>query len=396
MLSLRLGLTYVVICCGLTAQRPLNLLFYGNSYSLDNATVPAMVRAIATQAGHPTPRIVPRLFGGTNLAYHRNDPAQVAAIANSLPAGETWDFVVIQGLSVEPTVNQGNPAAFRANAVGIVGNVRAHSPSARAILYQTWARGPGHAFYPAAFPEVWAMHTEVRDNYAAAASDIDQAFGPGTARVARAGNGVAMMGYNPAYYHPDLSHPGKPMTILAAMTIYAAIWQSSIYSIATDFSGNGLLATHFRNNLFDPADWTLVRGYADMVAERAIRRFPGSGEDLVTRCTSALPDASAIVRSTMGSDMTFELRSPMSRYNGATGVLFVDVRPTGPTPGFPELWLGASAVPLAAGSLTGGLRQTVRLPFLSEPVLVQGLAIAASRATGHPFTCTDGQELRTN
>jgi hypothetical protein len=275
MRSLVVSLALAVASLNATAQRPLNLLFYGNSYSLDNGTVPAMVRAIAAQAGHPSPRIVPRLFGGTNLAYHRTDPAQVAAISNSLPAGEHWDFVVIQGLSVEATINQGDPAAFRANALGVVANVRAHSPAARAVLYQTWARGPGHPFYPAAFPNVWAMHTEVRDNYSLAARDIDQTYGPGTARVARAGTGVAMLGFDATYYHPDLSHPLRPMTLLAAMTIYSAIWESAVYTINTDFDGTGPLATYFRAAGYSRAQWSSMRGYADLAGAPTVRRYPG-------------------------------------------------------------------------------------------------------------------------
>lgn len=395
MRSLVVSLVLAVASLNATAQRPLNLLFYGNSYSLDNGTVPAMVRAIAAQAGHPAPRVVPRLFGGTNLAYHRTDPAQVAAISNSLPAGEQWDYVVIQGLSVEATVNQGDPAAFRANALGIVANVRAHSPAARAVLYQTWARGPGHPFYPAAFPNIWAMHTEVRDNYSAAARDIDQANGPGTARVARAGTGVAMLGFDVTYYHPDLSHPLRPMTLLAAMTIYSAIWESAIYTINTDFDGSGPLATYFRTAGYTSGQWSLMRGYADMVAAVNVRRYAGSSEDLYSDCEVTARDTAAVVSVQVGNQLTVGLTSPNGRYSNVAAALFLDLRPQGPSTLFPELWLTYRAVPVAVGTLGTGLRRTIPITRQSEPMLLQGIALGPSTAWGgRPFTCADGQEIR--
>ena len=115
-----------------------NLLFYGNSYSLRNGTVANMVQLIAIQSGRPTPTIVKRFAGGQDLDYHANNPGQVAAISNALPNNQDWDFVVMQGQSTEATQALGDPADFRANAAAIMGNVRNHSPSVKAVLYQTW------------------------------------------------------------------------------------------------------------------------------------------------------------------------------------------------------------------------------------------------------------------
>lgn len=383
-----------VVRADAAAQRPLNLLFYGNSYSLDNATVPAMVKAIAAEAGQPTPNVVPRLFGGSSLAFHRNDPEQVAAIANSLPPGETWDYVVIQGLSVEATVDQGDPVAFRANALGIATNVRAHSPAARVILFQTWARGLGHAFYPAAFPGPLAMHNEVHANYALAAEDLGRAFGSGTARVARAGEAVARLAFAPGYYHPDLSHPAREMTLLAAMTIYSAIWQAPVYPLSPDFTGTGLLANHFRAQGYWAGQWYAMRGYADMVADRAVRRCPGSGEDLLVRVSTTSPDAAALVRVANGARVTLSLRSPNGIYSGSFGALVLDAVPAGPNPVWPEMWFGPTAVVLAAGIVGGGLNFSAALPPHDDPVLLQGFALGAStRMGGRWFTCTDAQQI---
>jgi hypothetical protein len=206
MASRRALVTFLCLAGSLPAQRGLNLLFYGNSYSIDNWTVPALVEAIVREAGHDAPRVVARLFGGTDLRFHRTDPAQVAAIHTSLPPGESWDFVVMQGLSLEPT-HKGDPLAFRAHALGILHNVRAHSPAARAVLFQTWARGPGHGLYPGGFPNPRAMHTEVAQSYQLARADIDPACGPDTARQARVGDAVALHGFPPRHYTPHRRIP---------------------------------------------------------------------------------------------------------------------------------------------------------------------------------------------
>ncbi|MEO6598002.1 MAG: hypothetical protein ABIP94_24935, partial [Planctomycetota bacterium] len=88
--------------CVLVAQGK-NLLFYGNSFSFFNAGVARVVKFIAIEAGYPAPTTVERLVSGQDLRFHATDPGQVAAISNSLPPGQTWDRVIMQGLSTEST-----------------------------------------------------------------------------------------------------------------------------------------------------------------------------------------------------------------------------------------------------------------------------------------------------
>ena len=390
----------VTLSGALPAQRGLNLLFYGNSYTIDNWTVTRIVDAIANDANQPPPTIVPRLFGGTSLVYHRNDPAQVAAISTSLPAGQHWDYVVMQGNSLEATVSQGDPAAFRAHALGILQNVRAHSPAARAVLYQTWARAPGHPLYPAAFPNPWAMHAEVRRNYELAADDINQAFGPDTARVARVGDAVARLGFDPAYYNPDLSHPSQDVTLLAAMAIYTAIYGAPLCAMAPDFSGPGRLALHFSTYGFAPASWPAMRGFADLIAARSLRRFPGSDEDLLLRSGGANAlDVCPLLTALRGGTLRCQLTTPVGRYATAAGVVFLDRMPQGPQPGFPELHFSPGAAVLLGSATTLGQGLTVTVPIPATmamvSVFVQAAALAPSaNMTNAYFTTTDGHEVR--
>ena len=243
-----------------------NLLFYGNSYSAYNGSVAEIVQRIATEAGQPSPTIVNRLVGGQNLNYHATNAGQVAAISNSLPAGQQWDFVVMQGQSLEATQTAGNPGQFRSRAVAIANNVRNHSPLAKSVLYQTWARAAGHFVYPATFAAPMSMHNEIRDNYRLAAADIRAQFGTDTARLAAVGDGVAMLSWQPSYYAPDLTHPAATMTLLASMCIYSAIYEQRICDLAPDFGQGGLLVTWLTGIGLGDDDWHEMAAIADRVA----------------------------------------------------------------------------------------------------------------------------------
>jgi hypothetical protein len=307
----------------------------------------------------------------------------------------------MQGLSTEATVRLGDPEAFVAHAVAIVANVRAHSPDARAVLFQTWARARTDPFYPYHFPTPLAMHEEVRTNYARAAAAIDAAFGPGTARVARVGDAVALLGFDPAYYNADRSHPGEAMTVLVGMTIYTALWQDPLGDVHPDFAGTPPVPRFFLAHGFKPSLWEEMRGYADLVADRGLRRWPGSGDELLLRSGGGgsvplTPDARVEVRH--GSRLVVEVASPTWRYAAAPAALFAEPLPAHPFPGVPELYVSARALPLAATAELGrGLRVTLPPGLLlpGRSLLLQAVALAPSRITGRAlWTTTDGQEVR--
>lgn len=388
----------LVCATALGAQRPLNLLFYGNSYSADHATVPAMVGVLAQTAGEPAPRIVARLVGGSDLRFHQTDPAQVAAIADSLPEDEEWDFVVLQGLSTEAAAATGDPAAFRAAAVGIVANVRAHSPRARAVLYQTWARARGHAWYPTVFPSPMAMHEEVRANYRRAADDIDRAFGPGTARLARVGDAVANLAFDPQLYTADLSHPARAITLVAGMAVYGALWHAPLWPLAPVFTQQTPIGRHFLGNGFPPALWAALHGHADLVRDRALRPFPGSEEDLLllTGTASAYgPTPHATVP--CGSILALAVVSPNAGYRDAAAALLLGPSGARSHPAFPELFVGHAGMLIlgAQRALGDGLAMALPIPHATgSSFIVQGVALAPSLRRPNPrFTATDALEV---
>lgn len=386
----------------LTAQGK-NLLFYGNSFSFFNGGVAQLVRAMAIEAGFPAPTYQERLVAGQDLYYHATNPTQIAAISNFLPPGQTWDYVVMQGISTEATQVLGNPANFIANAITILGNVRNHSPAAKGVMYQTFARAQGHSFYPTYFPNPWAMHSEVRTNYRNAIPALEAVYGAGAAANAAAGDCAALREFSPSIYFTDLHHPAKELTIMAAACLFTAMYQYRACDITPNFSLPGPLGLLLNNYGLNADDWRQLAGTADTCAAPALRRYPGSGDQLLIETGTQPGLLTGCPRNllTIGNLLQVRVSSRNGFYDNTPALLLGDLFPTGqppvPTALFPELAvdLGTLAVLQTAPSLGNPLTLSVPLPFTipGVTILVQGLAWAPSIQTGRPITTTDGHEF---
>ncbi len=381
-----------------------NLLFYGNSYSLRNGTVANMVQLIAIQSGRPTPTIVKRFAGGQDLDYHANNPGQVAAISNALPNNQDWDFVVMQGQSTEATQALGDPADFRANAAAIMGNVRNHSPSVKAVLYQTWARALTHHYYPNTFANPTSMHQEIRDNYQLASNDINAQFGAESARQSAVGDGVALLEWQPTFYEPDLFHPRPSMTLLAGMCLYTSIYEERICDITINFNQGGLLVNWLNGLGLSQNDWHAMASIADRCAAPHLRPHPGSGDFLLLE-SGTLPgriNTCSSVPISVGSLLVLRLSSLNGAYDASPGLMLMNLFPNGtlPTPSlaWPELLIDTGSMLILASSnqLSNPLNVVTSVPlsFPGASILLQGFAWGASPETGNTnFTTTDAHEL---
>lgn len=383
-----------------------NMLFYGNSFTYYSwgFGVPELVRLIATEAGQPTPTIVQALIGGATLGDHATNPAQVAIISNALPAGQTWDHVIMQGRTPEATTGGGfSPIVFRNNAVAITGNVRSHSPLASAIMYQTWAVAWGHMYYPVPWTVPLEMHDEVRAGYRLAASDINATFGSGAGYVAPVGDAVALLEFDPAWYEPDKAHPSPAMVLLAAMGLYTTIYGGAVCTIDPDFTPGSPLAQALSPFGLGVADWDFLAGISDRVADASVRRYPGSNDHLLleTATGNGAVTACPTKQLTLGTQVQIRLRSMNGVYDNAMGVLMVDFFVTGSPPApwalYPEIQValgGAILSPtvLLGSTLSTSFQMPITLPGGS--FRVQGLAFQASLESGNAlFTTTDAHEL---
>jgi len=246
---------------------PLNLLFYGNSFTASGGGVHILVRDIATAAGHETPHVYGRIVSGQSLEYHLNTGTSV--ITSGIPAGQEWDFVTLQEYSTRPTTHpsDGDVPTFLESAQGLYQAVQDHSPNARAVLFETWARHPAHFVYPDIWSGPEAMQQELRDNYNTAQVLLDSMGG---AEVAPVGDAFEAAGFETPLYGGDLYHASNKGALLISLVIYGTIYDDTTTG---DFDLSGV-----RDRLgLSQQDVDDVTAFADAVLVPA----PGSAAVLV-------------------------------------------------------------------------------------------------------------------
>ena len=213
------------------AQEPIDVLWFGNSFT--NAlccggtrSVPNIFNDIAVAAGHPQPRSRDASANGQGLQYHlTSNQIQITA---ALPAGSQWEFVVLQDFSTLPT-QIGNLALHLSSSLALYQAVANHSPNVVPIMYETWARAPGHSFYAGlnpSFPGGPAqMQQQLRDGYLASTANINAAVGSDLARYAPVGDAWENAGFPLNLYASDRYHAQNRGSLLNALVIYGVIFQ---------------------------------------------------------------------------------------------------------------------------------------------------------------------------
>lgn len=250
------------------AEDTKDILFYGNSFTLGSGstdTVPDLVRDIATAAGHATPNTVNAAVSGEDLSFHLQSNTSI--ITTGIISGESWEHVVMQDFSTKPTTTHpdGDRPQHRADAVALYRKAANHSPSVQVVMFETWARAPGHFLYTGTNPVFPGgpsqMQTELREGYALSTGDINAAAGFGTAKVAPVGDAWETANWNNLYID-DLRHAQNRGTLLAALVIYGTIFNDPT---TRDINLSGIL-----NRLDLPsAAGPELAGYADAVFEPA-------------------------------------------------------------------------------------------------------------------------------
>ena len=262
MIAVAALLAFTVAARRAQADEPLNLLFFGNSFTIGN-NVAGKVGYLAAADGHASPLILTDLSGGKDLDYHIgevvNNPQN--NVSNTAIAGKTWDYVVIQGYSTEATHLQSPATDFIPDAQTLYTNVRDHASGrgagVKAILYETWARGD--MVSNGSFATMNAMQAEITSNYYLAAGSINAGEGMGSARVAPVGEAFELMDFDAALYVPTQNkyHPSVNGSLLASMVIYRTIYGEHVsdikYASASSWAG------------VNEATWNELAGYADAV-----------------------------------------------------------------------------------------------------------------------------------
>ena len=199
------------------------ILFIGNSYTGVNR-LGDIFRDIAVSGGQPTPLIEAVTPGGMTLAQHLKQPETLAQIDQG-----NWDVVILQGHSQEAARAEsqaGSRAGFLKGAADLCRRIRAKSPMARIVFYETWAR---HADYwkdakadTALGANPAEMQARIRKWYRRAAEE-NHGF------IAPVGDAWELNYRNPRalrLHAMDHSHPAFTGSYLAGLVIFATVYQA--------------------------------------------------------------------------------------------------------------------------------------------------------------------------
>jgi hypothetical protein len=122
---------------GCRSQKPLSVLFIGNSYTF-YYDMPRLVTEIAGSAGCKLD-VSWATNGGYQLSLHAQDPTTIDAIHH-----KPWDVVVLQNQSQEPAFLAEEVRERSLPSVQILANeIYATHPRAQILFYSTWGRRAG-------------------------------------------------------------------------------------------------------------------------------------------------------------------------------------------------------------------------------------------------------------
>jgi hypothetical protein len=233
---MRNGIAVVIFCVlsllgSTSARAQLNILYIGNSFTMDGE-IPDTVARIASADGKAWPYWTGSLARGVTLDWHIN---HLRGGGNWLLTNRRFDYVVIQEFSNKPT-RAGDAWDYRKDAVELVRMVRRNSTWSTPVLFQTWAYHPNNReLYPNRIPNAWEMAGDLRKEINLARSDIGNQLGVWNTRIAPVGDVFQSTGFSwDIYGNWDWKHANRKGATIAAMTIYATIYQDNLSDIPYD------------------------------------------------------------------------------------------------------------------------------------------------------------------
>ena len=246
------------------------ILWFGNSFTR-HGNLPDRVAALAELAGYTRPVIVTNAVDGATIANHIS--SVVSSPSSNITAPEivyqtsnNWNDVVIRGYSTEATsaYTTAPSTGFIPNATNLYARVRKSTKggSVRAVLFETWARGVGHEFYPDTFASPMVMQGEITANYRAASGLLRSAWGgkEETAVIAPVGQAFGKDGFAAELYGGDLYHADGRGVELAAMVLFNTIYGEFIEEKTTYAEVLAASATELSES-----EWNRLARYAHTV-----------------------------------------------------------------------------------------------------------------------------------
>lgn len=222
------------------------LLFIGNSYTMatgdpqaSNLGVGKMVEAIAKAKGHDC-MAQTLATGGKDFAFHFAQPKTAEILAT-----QKWKAVILQNHSVS-TLSDTKLEEHLHNAEALARMIQEKSPGSAIVFFQTWARAEGHSMYQSGNLTPAGMTEKSRSGYAATRDRIIKIFPDCPVRIAPVGTAFALaLKNNPEInlYSSDLHHASAHGSYLAALVIYATLYQDNPVGAVNEFTGLTIDAT---------------------------------------------------------------------------------------------------------------------------------------------------------
>lgn len=218
---------YIFFCIHLLAQESTKVLFIGNSYTFYNK-MPQMVKKIAESTGEQL-QIQQATNGGYSFKRHATKAATLALIKK-----EKWDYVVLQGYSLECA----QPLSVMEEKTIpyldiLIDSIRNNHHCTQIIFYNTWGRKEG---VPALCEEnpilcsYTTMDSTIRANY----QYLAQRYRTKIAPVGLLWTQI-LSELDWELYNPDKTHPSYLGSFIAAHVFYTIITEKD--PLQSPFSG---------------------------------------------------------------------------------------------------------------------------------------------------------------
>lgn len=221
-------------------------LFIGNSYTYggsvapvkSNGGVPKLVELIAASKGKKL-AVKTVAVGGKDWGFHLQRTETYDALKE-----RPWTWIVLQDYSTKST-HIGNAEEFFQNGGIFYQKAKEATPQAKIMLYQTWAREKTNPMYtgtssPKSFTNSAEMFSEIKASYAELQKRLE-ALDPGPQiALAPVGEAFALC----AEKHPEISlyvkdkhHASEQGSYLAALVLYASLFQDNPVGATREFPG---------------------------------------------------------------------------------------------------------------------------------------------------------------
>ncbi len=201
-----------------------NILFIGNSHTYVN-NLPEIFKNIAKSAGIEV-NVAAVTNGGWSLERHASIDDVYGSATDAVLKGRKFDFVVLQEQSTRPAAE---PEKFRAAVEILLEKIKENGASP--FLYCTWGHKTGSAAL-----EKYGWTTESMTEKVAESFDVvGNAFGIPVAHVGKAFFDVSTNHGEIELYAPDCLHASKYGSFLAALAIFAKIFNRDVRDVKYNY-----------------------------------------------------------------------------------------------------------------------------------------------------------------